>query len=203
MASKRSTRTGNEGLRHKLFGAGKRPLPKASVKSTTGNSSATKKASVLAQSRQLSLEADSASHQRLPALLRARGINEAVACEISELLREAQPVDVRRLLAGLARHPEFACQLNSGKLRPADFVAMDDDALATPEIVESRQAAAIAAARPLEDGCLRLQCPECAVDSARGSYIHSAAFSKPQLGRAQMVLRGECVECGHVWLAGD
>eukprot|EP00747_Dinoflagellata_sp_TGD_P185941 gnl/TRDRNA2_/TRDRNA2_42738_c0_seq1.p1 gnl/TRDRNA2_/TRDRNA2_42738_c0~~gnl/TRDRNA2_/TRDRNA2_42738_c0_seq1.p1 ORF type:complete len:183 (+),score=33.09 gnl/TRDRNA2_/TRDRNA2_42738_c0_seq1:117-665(+) len=141
------------------------------------------------------------SPARLVELLQARGITSQVAAAVSNLLKEAPAAESRRLLAGLARHPGLGLGLNSGTLTPADFIGLSDDALATAAVVDARCAAAAARSRMPEDSRFRLDCPECGAENARGVLINSAAGAKPMLGRCQMVTRGECSECGHVWVA--
>lgn len=134
----------------------------------------------------------------LRALFEAKGLVVDVAGEISASMLDSPRADVRRLLAGLGRHPSLVSDLNAGTLLPSSFLTLDDDALASRAVADARQRKC----QDADETFIRMECPECGADG-RGTTFLSAAGAKPMMGRAQIVLRGQCVECGHVWIADD
>lgn len=142
---------------------------------------------------------------RLRLLLERRGLSAAVISAVSQRLERIPVADSRRLLAGLARRPTLVAALNSGQMTPKAFMKLDDDALSSPALAEARRSAAAARSTPqADDGYfLRLTCPECGSTQAHGSLFNSCAGAKPMLGRSQIVTRGQCGDCGNVWIKDE
>eukprot|EP00933_Yihiella_yeosuensis_P045154 TRINITY_DN4047_c2_g2_i1.p1 TRINITY_DN4047_c2_g2~~TRINITY_DN4047_c2_g2_i1.p1 ORF type:complete len:193 (-),score=41.88 TRINITY_DN4047_c2_g2_i1:228-806(-) len=186
---KGTTASGNASLRQKLFKTKEKSAAKVSAPAPRGSSSQ-------------SCGEPSTAVKRLIGLFQARGVERNVAVPLADLLEEASSAEVRNLLSSLAKQPAIAQELNTKKVSAKAFIRKFKDG--DPEVKQRKAADAVKTEAPRwHDGFMRIDCPECGSEDARAALFNSCAGAKPMLGRAQMVTRGECGECGNVWIKDE
>mmetsp|Transcript_22421 Transcript_22421/g.33566 ORF Transcript_22421/g.33566 Transcript_22421/m.33566 type:complete len:222 (+) Transcript_22421:97-762(+) len=142
---------------------------------------------------------------KLRQLLLRRGLSSEAASLLVVSLLPMPPARQRGVLTALGRLSELVAKANDdariGSLCATAILQEIDDE------VQKRQAELLKQSREAHpfsgDDEIKLECPECDSSSATGTMFNSAAGSKPMLGRARIVTRGSCSQCGHVWIADE